>query len=182
MDDLLPFIVFLAVALINLFKTAVERSGRTSKPAQQDVPTPPPVNPTPFDDLFEEIAQQFKPLTETEEFGDKEEPLSSAGLPDIQAPSAFTLAEQPREPENISVEVPDITQQTLSTAFKAMPNTLLSFDAMRLPALPLMSKAEKSTLRYDLKNREDVRKAIIAQTIFSAPRAFDTTYRNSHLS
>ena len=78
--------------------------------------------------------------------------------------------------------MPDIGSQTLSTAFKAMPNTLLSFDAMRLPALPLMSTAEKNKLRYELQNRADLRKAIIAQTIFSAPRAFDTTYQNSHLS
>ena len=178
MDDLLPFIVFVVVALINLFKTAVERSGRTSTPAEQEVPTPPPINPTPFDDLFEELAQQFKPLEETEE----EEELPSVDLPDMQVASAMPFSAESPEPESVSVEMPDIGSQTLSTAFKAMPNTLLSFDAMRLPALPLMSTAEKNKLRYELQNREDLRKAIIAQTIFSAPRAFDTTYQNSHLS
>ena len=178
MDDLLPFIVFVVVALINLFKTAVERSGRTSTPAEQEVPTPPPINPTPFDDIFEELAQQFKPLEETEE----EEELPSVDLPDIQVAPAMPLSVEPPEPESVSVEMPDIGSQTLSTAFKAMPNTHLSFDAMRLPALPLMSTAEKNKLRYELQNRADLRKAIIAQTIFSAPRAFDTTYQNSHLS
>lgn len=180
MDDLLPFIVFVVVALINLFKTAVERSGRTSTPAEQEVPTPPPINPTPFDDIFEELAQQFKPLEETEEIDEEE--LPSVELPDIQVAPVMPLSAEHPEPESVSVEMPDIGSQTLSTAFKAMPNTLLSFDAMRLPALPLMSTAEKNRLRYELQNRADLRKAIIAQTIFSAPRAFDTTYQNSHLS
>jgi hypothetical protein len=180
MDDLLPFIVFVVVALINLFKTAVERSGRTSTPAEQEVPTPPPVNPTPFDDIFEELAQQFKPLEETEK-ADKEE-LPSMDLPDMQVAPTFPLATETPEPESVSIEMPDIGSQTLSTAFKAMPNTLLSFDAMRLPSLSLVSKSENKRLRYELQNRADLRKAIIAQMIFSAPRAFDTTYQNSHLS
>jgi hypothetical protein len=65
---------------------------------------------------------------------------------------------------------------------KSMPNTLLSFDAMKLPSIPLLSSAQKGTLDFPLQNRKTFKNAIIANIIFSPPRVFSTEDNHTPLT
>ena len=80
MDDLIPFLIFVAVALINLIKTAIERSG--AKPAPRPAPrkaTPAPQeSPTTLEEFFETISEQFgieEEAEEEEDFFEPQEPI-----------------------------------------------------------------------------------------------------------
>ena len=64
---------------------------------------------------------------------------------------------------------------------KSMPNTLLSFDAMKLPAIPLLSAKHQGTLDFPTKPKT-FKNAMIANIIFSPPRAYDSEYKNTNLS
>ena len=60
-DDLIPFLIFIGVALINLIKTAIERGGAKLAPpsnTMKNTSTPKrPINT--FEDFIDEISEQF---------------------------------------------------------------------------------------------------------------------------
>ncbi len=186
MDDLIPFLIFVAVALINLIKTAIERSGAKSAP----LPTPrkatpsPQESPTTLEEFFETISDQFGIEEEAEEEDDFFEPqeptIFKETAPSIE-PTPAPIISLPSEKAS-PTEQANMHKKAIGTAMKSMPNTLLSFDAMKLPAIPLLYGAQKKTLNFPLRNRNVFKNAIIANIVFSPPRAYDSEYKNTNLS
>ena len=60
-DDLIPFLIFIGVALINLIKTAIERGGaKLAPPSNTKKNTSSPKRPiNTFEDFIDEISEQF---------------------------------------------------------------------------------------------------------------------------
>lgn len=200
MDDLIPFLIFIGVALINLVKTAIERGGakkapppaRRSAPPSRQEPTPPTAptapnqGPTTLEEFFEEIAEKFGADVEPDE------PLFEEPQPVFETPPP------PRDPQPVlepqlppialsemipaKPKVASLHQKALGSALKSMPNTLISFNTIKLPSVPLISNSQAGNLNFPLRERDTFRNAIIANTIFSPPRALDTQQQNTHLS
>ena len=80
MDDLIPFLIFVGVALINLIKTAIERSGAKSapRPAPRKATPSTQESPTTLEEFFETISDQFgieeEEAAEEEDFFETQEP------------------------------------------------------------------------------------------------------------
>ena len=186
MDDLIPFLIFVAVALINLIKTAIERSGAKSAP----LPTPrkatpsPQESPTTLEEFFETISDQFGMAEETEREEDFFEPkdpnIFEEKAPSVE-PVPDTIISLPSE-KAPAADIALLHKKPIGYAMKSIPNTLISLDAMKLPSVPLLSGAQKKTLNFPLRNRNVFKNAIIANIVFSPPRAYDSEYKNTNLS
>jgi hypothetical protein len=184
MDDLIPFLIFVAVALINLIKTAIERGGAKSapRPAPRKATPPPQQTPTILEDFFEDIAEQFGRAEEKEEdFSEAQEPVQVAQEVPPYEPTPTPIVPLPFKKAS-AADLAIMHKKAIGTAMKSMPNTLLSLDAMKLPSIPLLSSTQKGVLDFPLQNRKTFKNAIIANIIFSPPRAYDPEYKNTNLS
>jgi hypothetical protein len=185
MDDLIPFLIFVGVALINLVKTAIERGGakKAPRPAPRKATPPPQQTPTTLEEFFEDIAEQFGVVEEEEEedFFEPQTPVRVEQELPTYEPIPTPIVPLPIK-EASSTKLAVMHKKAIGTAMKSMPNTLLSFDAMKLPSIPLLSSAQKGTLDFPLQNRKTFKNAIIANIIFSPPRVFSTEDNHTPLT
>lgn len=185
MDDLIPFLIFVGVALINLIKTAIERSGAKSapRPAPRKATPSTQESPTTLEEFFETISDQFgieEEEAEEEDFFETQEPsiLKETTVVEPSPAPIVSLSSEKTSPTEHAI----LHKKAIGTAMKSMPNTLLSFDAMKLPAIPLLSAKHQDTLDFPLQDRKTFKNAMIANIIFSPPRAYDSEYKNTNLS
>lgn len=78
-------------------------------------------------------------------------------------------------------EQPERSEISLKTAIKSIPSALSASNNMRTPSMP-MFKTNSSTGRgygISLRKKSDLKKAMIANLIFSPPRAYDTSFDNT---
>ncbi len=205
MDDLIPFLIFIGVALINLVKTAIERGGakkapppaRRSAPPTTQTPAPSPTaapkqSPSTLEEFFEEIAEQFgADVDEDEDFFEEPQPIFETPpqpKPDFQSmrdPQPEAETQLPPIDLNAlnptKIKAVTLHRKAIGSALKSTPNTLLSFDTLKLPSTPLVSSSQAGNLNFPLRERETFRNAIIANIIFSPPRALDQNQQNTHL-
>ena len=178
-DDLIPFLIFIGVALINLIKTAIERGGTKSVPpsnANKNTSSPKrPINT--FEDFIDEISEQFS----------NDEKIDNQYQQDI-------ISEDIHENENLSpvptikieekeeIIIENIQKEALGVAIKSIPNALLGAKTIKTPAIPMLPNTKKGNLIFPIQDRKTFKNAIIANVIFSSPKAYDTTFENTNIS
>ena len=180
-DDLIPFLIFIGVALINLIKTAIERGGAKLAPpsnTKKDNSSPKKARNT-FEDFINEISEQFS-NDEKIDKQNQQEIISE----DIYENENENLSPVPtikiEEKEEIIIE--NIQKEALGTAIKSIPNALLGAKTIKTPAIPLLPNTQKGNLIFPIQDRKTFKNAIIANVIFSSPKAYDTTFENTNMS
>ncbi|MDF7798909.1 hypothetical protein P4C99_05515 [Pontiellaceae bacterium B1224] len=185
MDDLIPFLIFIVIALINLVKFVLEKGGK-SKPAS---PTEQPKKaaPSTLEDFFEKLAGKLEPqptpvpdwpegfeqpdyLAEQETY---ETMQTKQGEPE---PTAEIIPIPVIKPVQISKE--ETHAASLKTAMAAIPSLASGFSSLRMPSSQMKSN-NAGSIHYSLRNKAELRKAIIANVVFSTPRACDPSFENT---
>ena len=178
-DDLIPFLIFIGVALINLIKTAIERGGAKLAPpsnTKKDNSSPKRAINT-FEDFIDEISEQFSNDEKIDNQYQQE--IISEDIhenEDLSPVSTIKIDER----EEIIIE--NIQKEALGTAIKSIPNALLGTKTIKTPAIPMLPNTKKGNLIFPIQNRKTFKNAIIANVIFSSPKAYDTTFENTNIS
>jgi len=198
-EDLVPLLIFVVIAVVNLLKFAADK-GRKKKQ------TPPPVGnapskrqPSTLEKFFEEIAEKLEPQPpEPSDWPEsRERPDYMGEMAEFQHAQAEAFEEEmaetipmpPPEPEPVPVsrkavaDAPKVqvgAQATsLKSAMKSMPAMLTHSKRMRMASAPILRSSSAGHINFPLKERSAIRKAIIANIIFSAPRAYDRSFDNA---
>jgi hypothetical protein len=184
MDDLIGLIAFVVIAAINLLAQAAKKKKQQQQ--MEGAEPQPEREPTPFESFFEDLADKLEP---------KPTPLpdwpKGYQRPDyVQEMEAFEpveevevtpIVETPPQPETIIEPVTEELDQV--AAFNApIPITSSVFSGsglMRLPSVPLMKSNAPGKIDVDLTDRKKLKQAIIANMIFSQPRAYDCSFDNT---
>ncbi len=197
MDDLVPFLIFILIALINLVKFLLEKGAKGRKPAAQPAEEPPPAEHSTIEEFFESLAEKMAPkptelpdwpegyerpdyMKEMEEFntarpeGYEEEVAEIIPMPTpAPRPVPFVHDDAPERPAVAMME----PTAFLKSGLKSVPSLFSSSQGMRLPATTIMNSAT-GRIDFPLENKRDLRKAIIANIILQRPRAYDTSIEN----
>ena len=178
-DDLIPFLIFIGVALINLIKTAIERGGAKLAPpsnTKKDNSSPKRAINT-FEDFIDEISEQFS-NDEKIDKQNQQEIISE----DIHGNENLSPVPTIKIEEKEEIIIESIQKEALGTAIKSIPNALLGAKTIKTPAIPLLPNTQKGNLIFPIQDRKTFKNAIIANVIFSSPKAYDTTFENTNMS
>lgn len=181
-DDLIPFLIFIGVALINLIKTAIERGGAKLAPpsnTKKDNSSPKRAINT-FEDFIDEISEQFSNDEKIDKQNQQEIISEDIHENENLSPVPTIKIEEKEEKEEIIIE--NIQKEALGTAIKSIPNALLGAKTIKTPAIPLLPNTQKGNLIFPIQDRKTFKNAIIANIIFSSPKAYDTTFENTNIS
>ncbi|MDF7826276.1 hypothetical protein P4B35_19770 [Pontiellaceae bacterium B12227] len=187
MDDLIPFLVFIVIALINLGKFVLEKKAKGSPPATDEKQPPSRTEPSALEDFFGKLAEKLEPqptpvpdwpegyekpdyLSEQEEYETEQEAFNPEPVAEmIPLP---TVQEAPPPPSEIHTT-------SLKTAMASMPAISSGMGSLRLPSSPGMNSSTGGSIHFSLKSKKALRKAVLANIVFSAPRAFDASFENT---
>ena len=178
-DDLIPFLIFIGVALINLIKTAIERGGaKLAPPSNTKKDNSSPKRPiSTFEDFIDEISEQFSNDEKIDKQNQQEIILEDIHENENLSPVPTIKIE---EKEEIIIE--NIQKEALGVAIKSIPNALLGAKTIKTPAIPMLPNTKKGNLIFPIQDRKTFKNAIIANVIFSSPKAYDTTFENTNIS
>lgn len=195
MDDLIPFLVFIVIALINLVKFLLERKFQGRKPQEEGKEQE--QRPSTLEDFFEDLAQKLDPnqrpadLPEWPEGYEKPDyAAEQAAYEDYQEQEQFepVRAEPPPPPPTPvevaqelkrEAEVAEITTGSLKSALKSIPALRSSFASGAVPSIPVMKSSSAGRISFSLQDKSNLRKAILAKVVLDPPRAFDRTFENT---
>ncbi len=213
MEDLVPLLIFIVIAVVNLLKFTAEKGGKKKRtlppsgaaPRERGVAPnggsrPPKRQPTTLEAFFEEIAEKLEPKpTELPDWPkSRERPDYMKEMEEFETTQTEAYEEEgaaeiipmsPPEPEQIPVarkavvDVPGIQSmdQTISlkSAMTSMPAMITNSRGMRIASAPILRSSSAGRIHFPLKEMATLRKAIIANIVFSPPRAYDASFDNS---
>ena len=213
MEDLVPLLIFIVIAVVNLLKFAAKKGGKKKRtppptgaaPRERGVAPnggsrPPKRQPTTLETFFEEIAEKLEPKpTELPNWPkSRERPDYMKEMVEFETTQAEAYEEEetaeiipmsPPEPEQISVarkavaDVPEVQSMgqtvSLKSAMKSMPAMITNSRGMRIASTPILRSSTAGRTHFPLKEMAALRKAIIANIVFSPPRAYDASFDNT---
>lgn len=195
MDDLIPLLIFIVIAVVNLIKFLSER-GRKPGPAAPEKPDE--QEPASLENFFEALAQKLgpKPVELPEWPEDRAKPDYAAEMaafeaaqtarPFARAPTAENVP-QPGAAAGPSAAAAAVTPGTVKAVDQARalqgvmnsaPGLMTGMKGARLSSSPQLRQGA-GHLSFPLKDRNDLRRAILANVIFGPPRAYDTRFENT---
>jgi hypothetical protein len=200
MDDLVPFLIFLVVVIINLVKFAAQRAGKKKKTPPSPGTAPPKRQPSSIEAFFEDLAAKLEPQpTELADWPEgRERPDYMKDMEELESVqtqayeeerAAETTATPPPEPVpappawephgDLSGIQPAVQAESLKMAMKSMPSTIASLKGLRMATPPILRSSSAGRVDFPLDNKAELKTAIIANLIFSPPRACDATFANT---
>lgn len=194
MDDLIPFLVFIVIALINFAKFLMERGAKEKTPPTEGE-EPPKRRSSSLEDLFADLARKLDPNEKPVDLPDWPEGYEK---PDYAAEQAayeeFREEQENEEPQTASAEIiatpepvhlepavkPDtVPVPSLKSTKASMPVMRSAFSSAAMPSMPMMKSNAAGSIHFSLKNPEELRKAILAKVVLDPPRAFDESFENT---
>ncbi len=198
MDDLIPFLVFIVIALINLGKFLLEKKFQGKKPPlQDDSADEKPASP--FEEFFDNLARKLDPNEKPETTPDwpkgYEKPdyaAEQAAYQEFQGVEAEEDVEYESAPvaEIIPMREPVMALKRTDVALEAVDTTALKSAMNAIPALksnfgpsvqsaPILRSGHAGAIHFSLKDKAHLRKAILAKVVLDPPRAFDKAFENT---
>lgn len=200
MEDLVPFLIFIVIALVNLVKFILEKGVKDKQPPARPGQEPPRREPTSLEEFFDELAEKLEPKpTELPEWPEgRERPDYMQEMEEFEQARAEELEEEalaepipvPMEKaEPVSVkaeappEIPGIPPVTQTAALKSMmrsvPAAISNSKGMRIASAPILRSQSAGRIDFPLGNKADLKQAIIANLVFGPPRAYDCSFDNT---
>lgn len=200
MDDLIPFLVFIVIALINLVKFLLEKKSKDKKPPLEGESTD-EKKPSAFENFFEDLATKLDPNEKPETMPDwpkgYEKPDYAA---EQSAYEEFRGLEEEDEvdyepapvAEIIPMPEPVMALKRTDVALEAVDTTALKSAMNAIPALksnfgpsvqsaPILRSGHAGAIHFSLKDKANLRKAILAKVVLDPPRAYDESFKNTAL-
>jgi hypothetical protein len=198
MEDLVPLLIFIVIAVINLLKYQAEKKGKSRPPPAPEEERP-QQQPTSLEEFFEEIARKFEPkptpqpewpenverpdyMQEMEEFEqtqanlfEEEEPVRRA-VPIPPEKSAAPV--MPREMAKAAVVELQTTRSLETFKLPVQGDVFAGLGGMRI-ATPRLLRSAAGKTAFELKRGQSLKQAIIAGFVFGPPRAFDSSFDNT---
>lgn len=193
MEDLIGLIVIIVFAVINLLAQA----GKKKRPA------PPGTAPDPdrgqprqapasieefFEFLNEKLAPKPTPLPDWPESRPRPdyarealefELARSMEFDDAEGATEEPMAVVPPEPPKPSWGLSGKPQQTVADLPKSNGKAFAGSHGLRMPSSPLLRSKSAGTLSFNLTKRANLKQAIIANMVFSPPRAYDPHFETT---
>ena len=185
MDEIIPFLIFVAFTIFEAIRGRKKKNRQkkaTALPKQESLP----IEDTKSLDSNDFLNNFISSLQFSEEEADIEDEEVFNDV--IQQEPAITEAsetfEEHKDLENITLENSDLLldhKKEISSSFKAVPLKLLSLKNLQMNYIPIRSSAEKKVINFSLNNKKAVKQAIIANLVFSRPRAYDSDFDSSNI-
>ena len=191
MEDLIPFLIFIVIVIINLVKFVAQKGGKKKRAPTPSGAPPPKRQPTTLESFFEELAGKLEPQpTELPDWPEsRERPDYMKEMEEFE-PDLAEASEEERAAEIIpmpppvfaepEIKIPDIppSVQTVSlkSAMKSIPSGITSLKSMTIASAPILRSSNVGRIDFPLKEKAVLRQAIIASLIFGPPRACDATF------
>lgn len=190
MEDLAPLLIFIVIAVVNILKYAAEKGGK-KKPAQPDGSAPERA-PSSLEDFFAKLAEQVEPQpTELPDWPeDHERPDYLAEMDEYQHAQTVdikpveTMQVHPQEPvytptveprpQNAIITVQTSTAPKLS--IKSTPAIASSTNGLRMTMAPILRSSSAGKINFSLQTKQKLKQAMIANLVFSPPRAYDRSF------
>ncbi|MEA2068742.1 MAG: hypothetical protein U9P12_06040 [Verrucomicrobiota bacterium] len=188
MEDLVPFLIFIVIALVNLVKFVLEKGAKGKTPPAQPSKAPPQRAPSTIERFFEEIAEKLEPEpTPVPDWPEGyERPDYMQEMEDFEeehTPEIAPIPEPEAAPQPMVHDMPTLQGVEKAAAFQApalvASSAFAGSSRMRLPSVPMMRSNAAGNIDFDLKSRKNLKRAIIANLIFSQPRAYDRSFDNT---
>ncbi len=193
MEDLLPLLIFIVIAVINALKYLAEKGGGKAPPKPQ--PEKPARGPSSLEEFFEDIARKFEPKprdvadwpqgVERPDYVAEMQTFETAPAPDVQAETAAPeMAPAPAPPHRPppapqKTPAPIMLGRTQSVKIPAQAAAFASMSSStRISMQPLLRSATGHTT-FELKNKQQLKQALIAGMIFGTPRAYEQSFNNT---
>ena len=200
MDDLIPFLVFIGIALINLVKFLLEKKFQGKKPPLEgESANEKPASP--FEEFFDDLARKLDPNEKPKTMPDWPKGYEK---PDYAAEQAayeeFKGLEEEDEDdyepapvaEIIPMPEPVMALNRADVALEAVDTTALKSAMNAIPALksnfgpsvqsaPILRSGHAGAIHFSLKDKAHLRKAILAKVVLDPPRAYDDSFKNTAL-
>jgi hypothetical protein len=199
MEDLVPFLIFIVIALVNLVKFVLEKGAKGKQPPAVPGEAPPKKTPGTIEAFFESLAEKLEPqpteLPDWPEGYERPDYMGEMEAFETGAPQTFaepieqTIPTPPPQPapDKTSTKPAIIVQNIQSGAqaasqkmgMKSIPSSIASLKGLRIATTPILRSSSAGRIDFPLDNKADLRKAIIANIILSAPRAYATGFENT---
>jgi len=185
MDELIPFLIFVAFTIFEIFKK--KRKGKKSPPIKKSAEKL-SFNKvlTPADEILKDMFSFNEEVEEVGDFENEDLIIESTPISYSNETIESDLYEPiSKEVEEVGkVEEVNIVSENLkhvNLAIKSAPSTLLSLKTLQLPTIPLIASNNNKSLRFPIKNKKIFKQSIIANIIFNSPRAYDSNFDNSNI-
>ena len=196
MEDLVPLLIFIVIAVINVLKYQAEKKGKGKQSPARPEEGRPQRQPSSLEEFFEEIAQKFDPKpTPQPDWPDHiEQPDYMQEMVEFERAQAEIFEEEkiaqitPMPPPAPISEIITGSDSSVAPLPTGRQSTILrlpvqgsvfsSMSNMRISTPPLLRSAAGKT-DFDIMNRKQLRQAILASLIFGQPRAYDTSFDNT---
>ena len=185
MDEIIPFLIFVAFTIFEAIR------GRRKKNRQKKAAALPKQESLPIKDTKSLDSNDFlNNFMSSLEFSEEETELEEEEIFDdfIQQEPVITEVsetfEEHKDLEKITLKESDLMldhKKEISSSFKAVPLKLLSLKNLQMNYIPISSSAEKKVIDFSLNNKKAVKQAIIANLVFSRPRAYDSNFDSSNI-
>lgn len=186
MDDLFPFLIFIVIALINLVKFVLDKSAKGKAASSGEKPVK--SAPSTLEDFFEKLASKLEPQpTPVPDWPEGYEQPDYLGeqkayevMQEEERAKSEPVAEITPAPviEKVSAPTAKIHIVSVKAAMSAMPSLSAGFGSLQLPSTQMKS-SNSGTINYSLRNKAELRRAMIANVVFSTPRACDPSFENT---
>ncbi len=195
MEDLIPLLIFIVIAIINFLKYAAEKGGKKAPKRPEEKPARPKTEPNTLEEFFDDIARKFGP--QPHELAEWPEGVARPDY--VHEMEEFETAKTP-SPAAVRTEEP--VQETASLPFvkpvpgaravarhrgmgrsptfklKAQETTIAGMSGSHIPVPPMLRSATGRT-RFELRKRKQLKRALIASMVFGQPRAYDQSFHNT---
>ncbi|VGO15987.1 hypothetical protein PDESU_04576 [Pontiella desulfatans] len=196
MEDLVPFLIFIVIALVNLVKFILEKGVKGKQPPAVPGQKPPRKEPGTIEEFFENLAGKLEPqpsrLPDWPEGYERPDYMKEMEEFETGPPATFEepVAEPVPTPPPAPMPIPGSLKAAAAThplaqaepmemALKSMPSSIASLKGLRIATPAILRSNSAGRINFPLGNKADLRKAIIANLIFSPPRAYATDFENT---
>lgn len=184
MEEIGPFLFFIVIALVQLVKFFIEKAGKGKKPIAQSGEESPRKTSV-LENFFEGIAEKLEPqptplpdwpenITPPNYMQEMKDFKEESELPAVPVAPIIPM------PEPIFQDTPTLQGVEKTVAFQAPTRVASSVFAgtsnIRLPSIPLMKSNANGSIDFNLKDRKMLKQAIVANLVFSQPRAYDCSF------
>ena len=196
MEDLIGFIIVIMVAVVNLLASIAKKRQRKRQASEEGegVPTK---KPSSIEEFFESLAEKLEPKPvempdwpdeiERPDYAQEQEEFETAQAAAFEEGETAEIIPMPPPAPPPSMEVPakapaaTMAEQSssLRMAMKSMPSGVAGIRGMRIATAPILRSGRAGSVHFELKDKADLRKAILANIVFSPPRAFDASFENT---
>ncbi|VGO21802.1 hypothetical protein [Pontiella sulfatireligans] len=188
MEDFVGLLVFVVIAVVQLLKYLAGKAGK-NKPAPKQGEAATKRAPSSIEEFFEKLAEKLEPQpTEQPDWPEGyERPDYVHEMEEFEQDQAEEFYEEPAPepapmPKPLEPSLPPIQGVEKVVAFQAPPqvaSSVFASSSIRIPTIPMMRNNAGGVIDFDFKSRKKLKQAIIANLIFSPPRAYDASFENT---